>query len=374
MPVPALRGGAVNRFWAELAPELVLAGHSVTIIARHFQGQPSTETLNGVNYIRRGGFDALQYRSYNYLRSLVSSIMTTIRLPPGDIYITNDAFSPWMMGLYGRSAKTLVAVGRAPKGQYRSYPRKLTLAVPTRAIANSILLEAPQFRERCHVLPYAIDTDIFCPRATISAQTPSLDESNQFPLSSVLYAGRIHPEKGIDLLLAAFRLAFTVNRKLQLTVVGPVAPEEGGGGPAYLRSLQMASTDLPVTWKEPIFEVIELANLYRSHGWFVYPSLSDKGETFGLAPLEAMACGAVPIVSGLECFKDFIDPNVNALVFDHRKESSVIELANILASLPDHRHDVMSQSAQHAAANFGLSMVVKKWLRVLENIYMARAA
>jgi glycosyltransferase involved in cell wall biosynthesis len=44
---------------------------------------------------------------------------------------------------------------------------------------------------------------------------------------------------------------------------------------------------------------------------FVYPCLAEQGETFGLAPLEAVACGAVPIVSDLSCFGDFITPGVN---------------------------------------------------------------
>jgi glycosyltransferase involved in cell wall biosynthesis len=66
---------------------------------------------------------------------------------------------------------------------------------------------------------------------------------------------------------------------------------------------------------------------------FVYPSLAEQGETFGLAPLEAMACGAVPIVSDLACFGDYITPGVNGLVFNHRASNAAGLLAKEMLAL-----------------------------------------
>jgi glycosyltransferase involved in cell wall biosynthesis len=51
---------------------------------------------------------------------------------------------------------------------------------------------------------------------------------------------------------------------------------------------------------------------------FVYPSLAEKGETFGVAPLEAMSHGCPALVSDLACFRDFIVDARNGFVFDHR--------------------------------------------------------
>ena len=38
---------------------------------------------------------------------------------------------------------------------------------------------------------------------------------------------------------------------------------------------------------------------------FIYPSQAKEGETFGLAVLEAMSCGCVPIVSDTTLFYGF---------------------------------------------------------------------
>ena len=75
---------------------------------------------------------------------------------------------------------------------------------------------------------------------------------------------------------------------------------------------------MPIEWLGPIYDQQQLISHYQQAALFVYPSLAEQGETFGLAPLEAMACGAVPIVSNLACFRDFITPGVNGLVFNHR--------------------------------------------------------
>src|SRR5262249_29118924 len=72
---------------------------------------------------------------------------------------------------------------------------------------------------------------------------------------------------------------------------------------------------------------------YRAAAIFVYPSIAERGEAFGLAPLEAMASGCATIVSSLECFDDFTRDGVNALAFDHRASRPEAELATLLGRL-----------------------------------------
>jgi glycosyltransferase involved in cell wall biosynthesis len=53
-----------------------------------------------------------------------------------------------------------------------------------------------------------------------------------------------------------------------------------------------------------------------------------------------MACGALPIVSDLACFRDFITPGLNGLVFNHRAADPAVHLAQeilALASDPERR-------------------------------------
>ena len=55
---------------------------------------------------------------------------------------------------------------------------------------------------------------------------------------------------------------------------------------------------------------------FRAARIFAYPSLAMRGETFGLAPLEAMTHGCAVLVSDLGCFRDFISPNETGFVFE----------------------------------------------------------
>jgi glycosyltransferase involved in cell wall biosynthesis len=98
-----------------------------------------------------------------------------------------------------------------------------------------------------------------------------------------------------------------------LTIVGPWQTKYGGGGEDYLQQLKAMSSSISdrLNWIGAVFDQEKLINYYRSADLFVYPSLAEKGETFGCAPLEAMASGCPALVSGLACFQDFISDGVS---------------------------------------------------------------
>jgi glycosyltransferase involved in cell wall biosynthesis len=91
-----------------------------------------------------------------------------------------------------------------------------------------------------------------------------------------------------------------------------------------------------VCFLEPTYDTDELNRLYQKASIFVYPSVAEKGETFGLAPLEAMAWGCVPVVSDLRCFKDFIIHERNGLIFNHRTHNAGGHLWEAVQTLMTH--------------------------------------
>jgi glycosyltransferase involved in cell wall biosynthesis len=70
-----------------------------------------------------------------------------------------------------------------------------------------------------------------------------------------------------------------------------------------------------------IFDPTALEKTFRSARLFVYPSLAERGESFGLAPLEAMTHSCGVLVSKLDCFGDFIRDDETGFVFDHRSDN-----------------------------------------------------
>jgi glycosyltransferase involved in cell wall biosynthesis len=160
----------------------------------------------------------------------------------------------------------------------------------------------------------------------------------------LLYCGRVHPEKGLHLLIQAMRL---LENPWRLRIVGPWQTGQGGGGIDYKNELAQAAQGLPVTFVGLVHQAEALNEEYRNAAIFIYPSIAEKGETFGSAPLEAMAWGCAPIVSNLDCFKDFIRLGENGLIFDHRGSDAIKKLAEairILATDTTMRHNLARQA------------------------------
>jgi len=66
---------------------------------------------------------------------------------------------------------------------------------------------------------------------------------------------------------------------------GQTGTRLGGGGEGYLASLQSAAGkgEGKITFTGPIFDPGELASCFVRRDFFIYPSLSERGESFGLA-------------------------------------------------------------------------------------------
>ena len=109
--------------------------------------------------------------------------------------------------------------------------------------------------------------------------------------------------------------------------MGPVAQDEGGGGEAFAAELKRQVEGLPVRFEVPVFDPEALAKIYDEADVFVYPSVAETGEAMPLAPVEAMARGVVPVVSDLAVFRDYLEPGVNGMVFDHRNGQGPANLA-----------------------------------------------
>jgi glycosyltransferase involved in cell wall biosynthesis len=214
--------------------------------------------------------------------------------------------------------------------------------------------------ERVTCVPYPVD----------GIAEPYLERN---PRKTVLYVGRVHPEKGIDLLIEAFSHFINAGlRDWKLRIVGPWEVKHGGGGEKYLHKLRTQAQSIweLVEWIGPIFNKELLNKHYQESALFVYPSLAERGETFGLAPLEAMAAGCPPVVSSLECFRDFIEPGVNGWVFDHRAGDPAANLANAMKMAAENP-GILSRVgavALQTAKNYSLSRVADRYLQDFEEI------
>ena len=323
LPVPPIMGGAVEKVWHGLGQEFARRGHEVLHVSRRHPHLSTTETAGGVRHLRVSGFAQPRSLPLLKLKDLLFTLAVRRHLPPADIIVSNTFWLPLLVRAprYGRM---VVHVARFPRGQMRHYRHVACLQTVSSAVARAIADElGGGHAPRLCVIPY--------PVAHRAASLPAPTERTP----TILYTGRVHPEKGLDLLLSAWRRAAPHLPGWKLRIVGPWRAEEGGAGAAYFELLKHEARGLPVDFVGPVFGAEALNHEYRSASIFVYPSLAARGETFGLAPLEAMAFGLPAIVSGLECFRDFVHPEQNGLVFDHDDGNAGGELAERIVRLAD---------------------------------------
>jgi glycosyltransferase involved in cell wall biosynthesis len=309
LPVPPVMGGAVEKVWFALSQEFARRGHDVVLVSRALPELPRSETRASVKHLRVRGFDTPRSLLWLKFLDLIYSIRT-MSILSADIIVTNTFWLPILLR-NSRRGHVYVHVARYPKGQMRFYGKAARLQTPSAAVAQAVAAEAPKLAQKIAVIPYP------APGSTGELEPPPFAGREK----TILFVGRVHPEKGVHLLVDAFvNAARTIFADWKLVIVGPTEKKYGGGGDSYLAALKRAAEPAQdgIIFRGPLFDPIALEREFRSARLFVYPSLAEKGESFGLAPLEAMAHRCPVVVSNLDCFHDFIREGETGFIFDHR--------------------------------------------------------
>ncbi len=357
LPVPPVAGGAVEKLWFDLGREFARRGLGVTHISRLWPGLPSRSEADGVAYRRVGGFDyprsQLLAKAMDLAYSLRCLITQARTLKHADVIVTNTFFLPLLLSLFSRRNVVYVSVHRYPQGQMKLYGKVDRLQCVSTAIADAVREQAPSVGTLVKVVPNYVSMRLGESEAA-SGWTARRRE--------VLFVGRVHPEKGIALLIEAFaRIPPARRAGWRLRIVGPHATAAGGGGDAFLAQLKQNASDLavPIDWTGPIYDRDELNAAYRESRIFVYPSTAAKGEAFPLAPLEAMAQGCPVITSDLACFSDFVRPGSNADSFALGRHDVPAGLGDVIEALihDEPRLRRYSQAGLQTAQRFTLTRV-----------------
>lgn len=241
--------------------------------------------------------------------------------------------------------------------QQRRLVKQLQLALWTRRNINNARfihctseMEAVEtssegFRSPCEVLPHGI---VMPPR--IRDARESLRRLLGVPADRavLVFMSRVHPKKGIELLLettAALRQPF------ELVIVGT-------GDAAYLAELQQksaASLSERVHWLgfkegDDKWRVLQGADL------FVLPSHS---ENFGIAVLEAIACGLPVVISDQVALQDEVKKHRLGRVVPLEAKTLTEAISGLLSSASE-RAEISSRAVATASEHFSWQAAVRR--------------
>ena len=185
------------------------------------------------------------------------------------------------------------------------------LWVPSRFVRD-VFVRAGVCAHRVAVIPNGVDTKVFTPEGRILRP----QGARKF---AFLFVGGPIRRKGVDLLLEAYKAAFDPGEDVSLILA------ISGAAGAYqhnslLPQIERAANDSSFPHLQPLLDFLDdatLASLYRGCDAFVLPY---RGEGFGMALLEAMACGKPAITTALGPSKDFCSSETTYLVAAHEEE------------------------------------------------------
>ncbi|HVF54091.1 MAG TPA: glycosyltransferase [Actinomycetota bacterium] len=184
--------------------------------------------------------------------------------------------------------------------------------------------------DRLKVLHPGVDHTVFSPGGRAEARAAlGLDPE----AAVMLYVGRIQPLKGLDLAVRAVeQLVPALGRPLSLVVVGGAS---GAGGTAELERLQTLARTLDV--EEHVTFVgpqphRDVPTYYRAADVL---AVCSHSESFGLAALEAHACGTPVVATAVGGLSHIVDDGVTGWLLADRDPSDFAGRMKTLLSDPD---------------------------------------
>jgi glycosyltransferase involved in cell wall biosynthesis len=172
----------------------------------------------------------------------------------------------------------------------------------------------------------------------------------------LLFLGRLHEKKGVDLLIHAFADSLG-KRDYQLVLAGPCADDN------FLRNLQASARDLPVVFTGMLRGNLKWGALFAADV-FVLPS---HQENFGIAVAEALACGTPVLISNrVNIWREVVADGGGFA--DEDDLAGTTRLLERWAKVSPAARAEMSAKAQESfARRFEINQAVESLLRVLRN-------
>jgi spore coat protein SA len=240
---------------------------------------------------------------------------------------------------------------------YRRTLRRATKVVFVSDFVRERALECfPEYRESFITIPNATDTDTFHPAASGPNRSSPLPVHIDPECQYVLFAGRLIPEKGIDVLVRAFANVVAQNPRARLIVTGS----------SFFAGAQRTRFEEELArLAEPVGSAIQftgflpreqLSVLYQICDVVVVPSTWQ--EPSGLVVLEAMASGRSVVATSVGGIPELVRDGVTGLLVPPSNPDALAMAINRLLRDPALRHALGAAARTHCVTKHSSARLV----------------
>ena len=331
------------------------------VIAFNTNRTSTAERVDGISVTRVG----------TWLRAgavpVAPGLIRRLRSLRADVAVLHEP-NPWALVAWAAAAPDVpVAIWFhsevvRPRAQYelfyaplaeRVYPQARRFIVSSPTLARAATPLAP-YQDRITVIPFGVDASAFSSSA-IATHARGLRASVAGPL--LLFAGRLVPYKGLDVLIeAAAPLAVTV------VVVG-----DGPMREAWIRQAQSMAGRARVLFVGEVAEP-ELRAWLQACDALVLPSVT-RAEAFGLVQLEAMAAGKPVISTDLPTGVPWVNQHgVTGLVVPPRNPIALRGAIQTLIGEPGFAERLGHAGASRAGRDFTTAKMADAFVRLCGDV------
>lgn len=215
------------------------------------------------------------------------------------------------------------------------------------------------FRKKIEIMPPGLDFLEYNKKDDILRKRfPELENKR-----IILYLGRIHPKKGLEILLKAFSRVITLRDDTYLVVAGPI----DNYAKRIISFVRNSSLEKRVIFTGMLLGTDKIAAFYASD-LFV---LSSYGENFSIAALEALACG-VPVILTREVG---LSPDVKEYGAGFIVKQDALEISEAIEKIlsnPDLREVMSLRGRNLAQERFSLDIIVNNVIRLYKSVMKAK--
>jgi len=181
--------------------------------------------------------------------------------------------------------------------------------------ASNVFEEGGLNPQRIFTIANGYNPDIFYPK-------PEFKPKEEYVF---LFVGCDQYRKGFDLLIKAWEQCFSNKDKVHLIVKDTPKVYGKTNLQENIIKLQYNKQVGKITYIDEDYSESQMAELYNSANVIVHPY---RGEGFGMPIQEAMACGAIPLVTSGGATEDFVDQ------YKINSKAIVVDINNIFAGKP----------------------------------------